>query len=476
MKNNGTFGLIDDLTISYDGNQLVKVTDDAEALNYNGALDFNDGDDSTCEYDYDSNGALTRDSNRGINSITYDYGHHIYKVNLNMTSGPRNIRNDYTPDGRKLSSTHLTHIPTVHGYYTKTTKELYIDGLILRGNTALMWQFGGYVELNTNGTPTSWNYYVTDHLGSTRMVVDSNDSIKETVNYYPFGSEMRMQNPALLNSNSWQRFRFTGKELDRQNGVNMYDFGARWYDVAGVPMWTSMDPLCEKYYSVSPYAYCAGNPVNAIDPYGMDIWDIDINGNIVNHTETDDYDKIIINNHQSPQFDYGTISHHALRNDDGLEYDLFTINGDDNGRSIFEMAAKNTDVEWSLGQFDGKSGLPNILTTSHKEDAEGGLIHFLGDNTSRIMSLNRFDHNHPGGTFFPSSKTLDDGSLSGDMGIVVNYNILYPENHINYSIYTLSGGCWQYHPYKEGMKMIYGGKETEMQEVIVTGRKNCKIK
>ena len=216
--------------------------------------------------------------------------------------------------------------------------------------------------------------------------------------------------------------------------------------------------------------------MNAIDPYGMDIWDIDINGNIVNHTETDDYDKIIINNHQSPQFDYGTISHHALRNDDGLEYDLFTINGDDNGRSIFEMAAKNTDVEWSLGQFDGKSGLPNILTTSHKEDAEGGLIHFLGDNTSRIMSLNRFDHNHPGGTFFPSSKTLDDGSLSGDMGLVVNYNKLYPENHINYSIYTLSGGCWQYHPYKEGMKMIYGGKETEMQEVIVTGRKNCKIK
>lgn len=87
MKNNGTFGLIDDLTISYDGNQLVKVTDDAEALNYNGALDFNDGDDSTCEYDYDSNGALTRDSNRGINSITYDYGHHVYKVNLNMTRG-----------------------------------------------------------------------------------------------------------------------------------------------------------------------------------------------------------------------------------------------------------------------------------------------------------------------------------------------------------------------------------------------------
>ena len=80
MKNNGTFGLIDNLTISYDGNRLLKVTDAAEALNYNGALDFNDGANADCEYHYDSNGALTCDSNRGINCITYDYGHHPSEI------------------------------------------------------------------------------------------------------------------------------------------------------------------------------------------------------------------------------------------------------------------------------------------------------------------------------------------------------------------------------------------------------------
>ena len=125
--------------------------------------------------------------------------------------------------------------------------------------------------MNANGAPTCWNYYFTDHLGSTSMVVDSNDSIKETVNYYPFGSEMRMAAPAQLTNNLGHPFRFTGKELDRQNGMNMYDFGARWYDVAGVPMWTSVDPLCEKYYSISPYAYCGNNPMNAIDPDGKEI-------------------------------------------------------------------------------------------------------------------------------------------------------------------------------------------------------------
>ena len=143
------------------------------------------------------------------------------------------------------------------------------DGLILRGDTTLLWQFdGGYVDLDANGTPTSWNYYVTDHLGSTRMVVDSNDSIKEVINYYPFGSEMRMELPAQMTSDPSHPFRFTGKELDKQNGLNMYDFGARLFDVAGVPMWTSMDPLAEEYYPYSPYSYCAGDPVNKFDPDG----------------------------------------------------------------------------------------------------------------------------------------------------------------------------------------------------------------
>lgn len=247
-------------------------TDTAEALNYNGALDFHDGDDSTCEYDYDSNGALTRDSNRGINSITYDYGHHTYLIDLDLNNRPRNITNDYTPDGRKLLSKHVMSIPKAHGYTKKTTTDKYIDGLTLRGDTTLMWRFdGGYVELNANGTPTRWNYYVTDHLSSTRMIVDSNDNIRKNINYYPFGSEMRMEAPAQMTNNLGHPFRFTGKELDRMNSLNMYDFGARMYDVAGVPMWTSIDPLAEKYYNVSPYSYCAGDPVNKFDPDGRKI-------------------------------------------------------------------------------------------------------------------------------------------------------------------------------------------------------------
>ena len=209
MKNDGTFGLIDNLTISYDGNRLLKVTDAAEALNYNGALDFNDGANADCEYQYDSNGALTCDSNRGINSITYDYGHHPSEIS--MMSKKMTLYNDYTPDGRKLSSRHYGMVPKGNGSYRRlNTTDLYIDGLILRDGVPYIWQFdGGYVSLNANATPTSWNYYITDHLGSTRKVVDSNNNVKETINYYPFGSEMRIQDPALIQQtdNNWHPFR-----------------------------------------------------------------------------------------------------------------------------------------------------------------------------------------------------------------------------------------------------------------------------
>ena len=52
-----------------------------------------------------------------------------------------------------------------------------------------------------------------------------------------------------------------------QCGLDLYDYGARLYDPAAA-FWTSPDPLCEKYYNISPYAFCNDNPVTFIDPDG----------------------------------------------------------------------------------------------------------------------------------------------------------------------------------------------------------------
>ena len=65
-------------------------------------------------------------------------------------------------------------------------------------------------------------------------------------------------------------------ERDEYNGLDLYDFHARWYDPE-LCQFTTMDPLCENYYDISPFAYCAGDPVNNIDPTGMAVMSADDN-------------------------------------------------------------------------------------------------------------------------------------------------------------------------------------------------------
>ena len=70
-------------------------------------------------------------------------------------------------------------------------------------------------------------------------------------------------------SESVQRYKYNGKELDRMHGLDWYDYGARFYD-ATVAMWFNVDPFAEKASSYSPYSYCVNNPIIAFDPNGME--------------------------------------------------------------------------------------------------------------------------------------------------------------------------------------------------------------
>ena len=78
---------------------------------------------------------------------------------------------------------------------------------------------------------------------------------------YPFGGE-------LTELHATDRYRFGGKELDTHGGLFHYDFDARWYDPI-FPQFTTVDPLSEKYPHISPYTYCAANPIMFIDPSGL---------------------------------------------------------------------------------------------------------------------------------------------------------------------------------------------------------------
>ncbi|MBB3187862.1 RHS repeat-associated core domain-containing protein [Microbacter margulisiae] len=110
-------------------------------------------------------------------------------------------------------------------------------------------------------------YYLKDHQGNNTEVLNQAKQVMEYSDYYPDGMrfEESTSNSAAL------PYRYNGKELESMNGLNQYDYGARRRET-GIPVWTTVDPLCEKYYGVSPYAYCVNNPINNVDPNGEEIW------------------------------------------------------------------------------------------------------------------------------------------------------------------------------------------------------------
>ena len=80
--------------------------------------------------------------------------------------------------------------------------------------------------------------------------------------YYPFGLPYEAHYQP-----EEQPYKYGGKEFIELHGYDSYDFDARMYYPA-LCRFTTMDPLCEKYYSISPYAYCNNNPVKYVDPDG----------------------------------------------------------------------------------------------------------------------------------------------------------------------------------------------------------------
>ena len=444
--------------INYDGNQVTRIDDNDFSLTYpyNGGYHFIDYVQQNNEYVYDKNGNMTQDLNKRISSIQYN----LLNLPTNITySTGSTIAYTYDAAGKKL------HV--AYGSPNSTTD--YCGNMIYE-NGALKQILidDGYVTFS--GTTPVYHYYLKDHQGNNRVVLNASGTIEQVNHYFPYGYLYGEST-----NSGVQPYKYNGKEFDMMHGLHWYDYGARHYDPC-IMRFTTMDPMCEKYYNISPYAYCGNNPVNAVDPSGMDIWDIDSYGQITNHIGTEDFDKIRVLNAkgsiiaQTENFIYGTISHQTIKHENG-NYELFQIKGDSNGRDVFETFAKNTDVEWSLAQFDDTSAIPNILTTSHMEDSDHGINNYLFHNNSYVMSLNRLDHNHPGLTTFPSFSINEKGEFLGDMGMVYHFNDYYPNNHIKYNIYTLNNGKWGYYNYNENTIINNGKNNNLLPNIIKYGNK-----
>jgi RHS repeat-associated protein len=175
-----------------------------------------------------------------------------------MLSSSKTINYIYSAAGEKLRET------------ADGTTRYYFGNMVYKGTT-----LDYIITPEGMAIPTSsgllYLYNIKDHLGNVRAVVqpktDGTALLVQEKDYYPFGLAFKQ---SIAVSNSENRYLYNGKEMQDDLGLNWYDYGARFYDPQ-IGRWHSIDPKAEKYPNISPYGYCANNPIIFIDPDGGDI-------------------------------------------------------------------------------------------------------------------------------------------------------------------------------------------------------------
>ena len=416
---------INRVQLFYDGNRIIR----GEGSPYSGG--YNDmvypnlvGKD--VEYEYDPNGNLIKNSDNRISLTTYNL------LNLPQTVAFSDKSLSvfyYMADGRKIrNATGAYSISTAVpidsvvkntdpyiSYMSEWNDEFWYQGKLQKYiNTP-----EGNIEVST-GRKMSFSYCYTskDHLGSIWLYWNSLSNKYSNI-YYPSGI-MREKRRSPFN------YGLTGKEIVYDNGLDEYFFGARTL-FAPINRFNQPDPLCEEYYHISPYAYCANNFINALDPTGMDIWEINNEGRIINRIKDrtqDAFFMVALNENGEYQrtftidkegnkqynniiFNYGTIesqnsiSYYNQKQNKKDTYDEYKIRGDTNGKSLFEFLSFNvtgssSQVEIGLAQtgIPGDKGL-NFITTGHIKGKEPGGSYLMSGRLYYNYTIRSIIHSHP---------------------------------------------------------------------------------
>ncbi|MCM1869036.1 DUF6443 domain-containing protein, partial [Bacteroides ovatus] len=164
------YGIVDDLTLSYNGNQLVSVEDKGTNPSLSMSMDFKGGSHESVEYAYDGNGNMVKDLNKGIGMIEYNSLNLPRRVTFTGLNNPVN-EYVYSAGGKKLT--------VIHRSSTEKRTD-YVGNMIYEnGSLKRILVDGGYIE---NGT---YHFYLQDHLGNNRVVAKSDGTVVQTTHYYP---------------------------------------------------------------------------------------------------------------------------------------------------------------------------------------------------------------------------------------------------------------------------------------------------
>lgn len=464
---------IDNLVYSYDLNNLnllKKVVD--STTNSQG---FSDNFSNVDDYDYDANGNLILDYNKGISSITYN---HLNLPTLINFFANASIQYIYNSSGQKIKKI----VSDNFGHGSSNTTIEYLNGFQYKNNVLTLFpQAEGYVNyIPPAGRGDGVYKYIfnyTDHLGNVRLSYSLDNNvlkILEENHYYAFGLKHSNYNSEGLvyqvdgNNNvvltpisplvgSSYKYKYNGKELQEELGLNMYDYGARNYDPA-LGRWMNIDPKAETSRRWSPYTYCYNNPMYFVDPDGMqaDDWR-DKNGKELNQKQLNNVKVYIFYNPKASgedggfkeqtmkqyaeyekQYGKGSVALSDAMTTKDFAKDWGDISGTPNTIGVNHHGNNQTvmldtnpdgndktqDGQYIVSTDNGKS--PTSQTPSMKIS---DLPDTKGDISNATMNLNTCNSNNPSKTPMTAGTTLAKGfSRDTEIGTVrgtngsVNYN------------------------------------------------------
>lgn len=297
---------IDQLTYTYQAgsNKLAKVTDQAGDTRSYQLGDFNDGANGSDDYTYDVNGNLTKDENKNISAISYNILNLPQQIDV---TGKGTISYQYDAAGNKLSK-------TVNETGQGQKETTYLGGMIFENN-ALQHVAMEEGRFRSNGSAFTADYFLKDHLGNVRSMVNENGTLLEETHYYPFGliqHGISYQNISVVTN----RYKYNGIEKNEDLGLNQYDAFYRNLDPQIGRFWQP-DPKVVQFES--QYVSMSNNPILNTDflgdttiYYGMNGEEIGVinNAGAVTRMMVDEaaYNSYMTTNYSEADFDDQSIA------------------------------------------------------------------------------------------------------------------------------------------------------------------------
>jgi|GEM_PF-7073025 len=265
--NNDQYDLLDAISFTYEDHLMSGTTESGDITR--GHLSVNANGENS--YAYDDNGNIISDTGKGIDVMSYTH----FNLPKSVYNGTTNeiLQFVYSGSGSQLQKRYNI------GKYNTISLKSYMSGIEYKGTSNADSQFDGYYHSDGIIRPNDdggydFQYYIKDHLGNSVILFEDKDKtgflipsdVIQENDYYPFGAKMSDAGTDEVSTDN--QFQYNGKEMHREMDLNMYAYGARFYD-PNTARFTGVDPIADHFAFVSVYNYAENTPIGSIDLHGL---------------------------------------------------------------------------------------------------------------------------------------------------------------------------------------------------------------